>query len=73
MGDEREDSFPFNSEPNENLYGSENQKENCPHDHIPLNLKGNGDTVLSVWYLHGPIEGPLETPSTITVLSYLEV
>ena len=25
-----------------------NRKENCPHDHIPFNLKGNGILVSSV-------------------------
>ena len=26
----------------------QNRKENCPHDHIPFNLKGNGNIVFSV-------------------------
>ena len=29
-------------------FGSENQKENCYHDHIPFNVKGNGNIVFSV-------------------------
>ena len=27
----------------------QNQKENCHHDHIPFNVKGNGNIVFSVW------------------------
>ena len=26
----------------------QNQKENCHHDHIPFNMKGNGNIVFSV-------------------------
>ena len=26
----------------------QNRKENCPHDHIPFNVKGNGNIVFSV-------------------------
>ena len=36
------DSFPFDFEPNGIPFGSENRKENCHHDHIPFNFKGNG-------------------------------
>ena len=48
MGYDRGDSLPLDFEPNENPFGSENQKENCHHDHIPFNLKGKGNVVLSV-------------------------
>ena len=34
-------------EPNGNPFGL-NRKENCHHDHIPLNVKGNGNRVFSV-------------------------
>ena len=27
----------------------QNRKENCHHDHIPFNVKGNGNIVFSVW------------------------
>ena len=27
----------------------QNRKENCNHDHIPFNVKGNGNIVFSVW------------------------
>ena len=27
----------------------QNWKENCHHDHIPFNVKGNGNIVFSVW------------------------
>ena len=48
MGYDRGESFPFDFEPNGILFGSENQKENSHHDHIPFNLKGNGSIVFSV-------------------------
>ena len=35
-------------EPNGLPFGSENLQENRQHDHIPFNLKGNGNLVLSV-------------------------
>ena len=40
MGYDRGDSFPFDFGPNGIPFGSENQKENCYHDHIPFNMKG---------------------------------
>ena len=49
MGYDRSDSFPFDFEPNRFPFGSnKNRKENCHHDHISFNLKGNGILVLSV-------------------------
>ena len=45
---DRGDSFLFDFETNEIPFGSENQKENCHHDHIPLNLKGNESIGFSV-------------------------
>ena len=48
MGCDRGDSFPFHYEPNGIPFGSENRKENCRHDHIPFNVKGIGNIVLSV-------------------------
>ena len=30
----------------------QNRKENCHHNHIPFNLKGNGNIVFSVYMLH---------------------
>ena len=47
MGYDREDSLPFDFEPNEIPFGS-SRKENCDHDHIPFNLKGNGNIIFSV-------------------------
>ena len=49
MGYDRGDSFPFDFEPNGIPFGSENRNENCHHDHIPLNLKGIGNIVFSVY------------------------
>ena len=49
MGFDRDDSFPFDFEPNGIPFGSENWKENCHHDHIPLNLKRNGNIVFSAY------------------------
>ena len=40
MGYDRDDSFSFDFEPN-GFPLVQNQKENCHHDHIPFNLKGN--------------------------------
>ena len=34
-------------EPKGNQFGSENWKENCHHEHIPFDLKGNANTVFS--------------------------
>ena len=47
MGYDRGDSFPFDFEPNGIPFGS-NRKENYHHDHIPFNVKGNGNIVFSV-------------------------
>ena len=49
MGYDRGDSFPFDFEPNGILFGSENWKENCHHEHIPFNVKGIGSIVFSVY------------------------
>ena len=48
MGYDRGDIFPFDFEPNGFSFGSENRKENCHHDHIPFNVKGNGNIVFSM-------------------------
>ena len=45
---DRGDSLPFDFQPNGITFGSENRKENCHHDHIPFNVKGNVNIVLSV-------------------------
>ena len=34
-------------------FGSENRTENCHHDHIPFNLRGNGNSSLSVGTARG--------------------
>ena len=47
MGYDRGDSFPFDFESNGVPFGSK-RKENCHHDHIPFNAKGNGIRVFSV-------------------------
>ena len=48
MGYDRGDNFSFDFEPNGIPFGSENLKENCHHDQIPFNVKGNGSLVFSV-------------------------
>ena len=48
MGYDRGDNFPYDFKPNGIPFGSENRKENCHHDHIPFNVKGNGNSFLSV-------------------------
>jgi len=45
MGYDHGDSFPFDFEPNGIPFGS---KENCYHDHVPLNVKGNVNIVFPV-------------------------
>ena len=47
MGYDRGDSFPFDFGPNRIPFGSENRKENC-QDHIPFDVKGNGNIVFAV-------------------------
>ena len=58
----------------------QNRKENCHRDHIPFNVRGNGNIILSVQrapisriavretgvsrHHRGPIEGLPETPRT---------
>ena len=42
------DSFILDSELNGIPFGS-NWKENCHHDHIPFNVKGNRNIVFSVY------------------------
>ena len=51
MGQDRGDSIIFDFEPNGILFGSKNLKENCHHDHIPFNSKGNGNMVFTVYRL----------------------
>ena len=48
MGYDRGDSFPFDFESNGIPFGSENRKGTCHHDHIPFNVKANGNLVFSV-------------------------
>ena len=48
MGYDRGDRFPFDSEPNGIPFGSKNRRANCHYDHIPFNVKGNGNIVFSV-------------------------
>ena len=48
MGYDRGDSFPFDFLNQMDFHLVQNQKENCHHDHIPFNSKGNGIRVLSV-------------------------
>ena len=51
MGYDRGDSFPFDFLNQMEFHLVQNRKENCHHDHIPLNVKGNGILVFSVWTL----------------------
>ena len=48
MENDRCDDFPFDFPPNGIPFGSENRKENRHDDHIPFNVKVNGNTVFSV-------------------------
>ena len=47
MGYDRGDSFPSDFKPNGIPFGSKS-KATCHHDHIPFNVKGNGNIVFSV-------------------------
>ena len=47
MGYDRGDSFLFDFEPNGISFGSKS-KENSHRDHIPFNVKGNGN-LFSQW------------------------
>ena len=51
MGYGRGDSFPFDFEPNGIPFGSQS-KENCHHNHIPFDLKANGNIVFSAYKQH---------------------
>ena len=54
MGYDRGDSFPFDFEEME-FHLVQNLKENCHHDHIPSNLKGN--IVFSVYKIETILSG----------------
>ena len=48
-------------------FSFQNRKENCHHDHIPFNVTGNGNIVLSVQYptsQHLPHYLPQTSPNT---------
>ena len=47
MGYDRGGNFLFFNEPNE-IHLVQNRKENCHHDHIPFDVKGNGNIVFSL-------------------------
>ena len=49
MGYDRGDSSPFDFLNQMEFHLVENRKENCYHDHIPFNVKGNGNVVFSVY------------------------
>ena len=54
MGYERGDSFPFDFEPKietKKFHLVQNRKEDYHHNHIPFDLKGNGNIVFSVYML----------------------
>ena len=48
MGYYRDDSFPFDFLNQMEIHLVQNRKENCHHDHILFNLKGNGNIIFSV-------------------------
>ena len=55
MGYDRGNSFPFDFLNQMDFHLVQNRKENCPHDHIPFNLKGNGilfyqcHEIIAIW------------------------
>ena len=49
MGYDRGDCFPLDFEPNGIPFQDrKDRKENSHYDHIPFNMKGNGNIVFSV-------------------------
>ena len=54
---DRGDSFIFKFIPNGIPFGSENRKENCHYDHIPFNVKRNGNIVFSVYAQEMDVSG----------------
>ena len=48
MGYDRGYSFPFDFLNQMEFHLVQNREENCHHDHIPFNVKGNGIVVFSV-------------------------
>ena len=71
MGYDRGDSFPFDLN-QVDFHLVQNQIENCHNDHIPFDLKGNGNIVFSASLVNmgSQLRGPQETPQTITALSF---
>ena len=49
MGYDRGDSFPFGFLDQMKVHLVQNRKKTCHHDHIPFNVKGNGNIVFSVY------------------------
>ena len=64
MGYDRGDSFPFDFKSN-GVPLVQNRKENCHHDHIPLNLKGIGNIVFSVQKRKGSGTIPVSPPPEV--------
>ena len=54
---DRGDSFPIDilNQMEFHSFGSENRKENCPHDHIPFNVRGKENVVFSVQAIKRPL------------------
>ena len=57
---------------------AQNRKENCHHDHIPSNLKGNGNIVFSVYihiciylYIYVCTVGPKSPPLSVILTPVL--
>ena len=57
MGYDRGDSFSFDFLNQIEFHLIQNQKEDCHHDHIPFDLKGNGNRVSSVYPLGRTLVG----------------
>ena len=49
MGYDRGDSVSFDFLNQMEFHLVQNRKQNCHHDHIPFNVKGNRNIVFSVW------------------------
>ena len=65
MGYDRGDGFPFDFLNQMEFHLVQNVKENCHHDHIPINSKGNGNIVFSMQLF--PIRVELENCEEMAV------
>ena len=69
MGYDRGDSFPFNFLNQMKFHLVQNRNGNCPHDHIPFNVKGKGNIVGS--RIKSPRQNPPEKKNNTKIIFFL--